>query len=120
MPTYLNGTGCVVTQSDWTGDLLCRVPGDACDCLMTRRDERYDTYAPGLTFDGVPIGAGLFVITNEVRAGRVLRTVHPDGWFDVEYLDATVVLMNGERVSVRAFGKDAHAQWRRDQEEAQR
>lgn len=37
----VNSTGCVVTVSDWTGDVLCRWPGDECDCLMSREDPSY-------------------------------------------------------------------------------
>jgi hypothetical protein len=34
-----NETGCEVSISDWTGDILCRKPGPDCDCLMTKHDE---------------------------------------------------------------------------------
>ena len=36
-----NDTGCIVTISHMTGDVLCRWPGAECDCLMQRIDESY-------------------------------------------------------------------------------
>jgi hypothetical protein len=36
-----NETGCIVTVSHITGDILCRWPGEDCDCLMQRIDESY-------------------------------------------------------------------------------
>ena len=46
MATFLNTySGCVMTRSDWTGDILCRAPGPDCDCDMSRRDESIRVYA---------------------------------------------------------------------------
>jgi hypothetical protein len=39
--TAINETGCVVTTSHVTGDILCRWPGADCDCLMQRTDPSY-------------------------------------------------------------------------------
>lgn len=36
-----NDTGCVITRSHITGDILCRWPGEKCDCLMQRIDASY-------------------------------------------------------------------------------
>lgn len=38
---FTNETGCIVTRSHITGDILCRWPGEECDCLMQRIDVRY-------------------------------------------------------------------------------
>lgn len=38
---FANATGCVVTRSNITGDVLCRWPGEECDCLVSRVDESY-------------------------------------------------------------------------------
>jgi hypothetical protein len=43
MTTYrINVTGCVITVSGMTGDVLCRRPTPACDCLMTKHDMSED------------------------------------------------------------------------------
>jgi hypothetical protein len=41
----INETRCVLTRSHITGDILCRWPGEECDCLMQRVDENYAVYA---------------------------------------------------------------------------
>lgn len=41
MTIVINNTGCVVTVSRITGDILCRWPGTECDCLMQRIDKSY-------------------------------------------------------------------------------
>lgn len=41
---WINDTGCVITRSGITGDILCRWPGEECDCLMQRLDESYASY----------------------------------------------------------------------------
>ena len=42
---FINSTGCVVTQSHITGDILCRVSGPDCDCLMRKPDPSYASHA---------------------------------------------------------------------------
>ena len=37
----INETGCVVTVSHITGDVLCRWPGAECNCLMQKVDDSY-------------------------------------------------------------------------------
>lgn len=41
MASYTNDTGCICTRSEISGDILCRWPGEDCDCLMQRIDESY-------------------------------------------------------------------------------
>lgn len=38
---YRNETGCMVTRSEITGDILCRWPGEDCDCMMQKIDGSY-------------------------------------------------------------------------------
>lgn len=53
----------------------------------------------GNTADGKPIVDGLIVFTNDMKVGKVLAGTERHGWFDVEHLDGTKSMMNGERVS---------------------
>ena len=43
---FSNYTGCIVTRSHITGDILCRWPGPECDCMMQRIDEGYKGWTP--------------------------------------------------------------------------
>ncbi len=38
---FFNDTGCIITRSHITGDILCRVPGYECDCMMSKLDITY-------------------------------------------------------------------------------
>jgi hypothetical protein len=38
---FKNETGCVITRSHITGDILCRWPGEECDCLIQKIDQTY-------------------------------------------------------------------------------
>jgi hypothetical protein len=42
----VNWSGCVVTRSHMTGDIVCQLPGPECDCLISANppDESYATY----------------------------------------------------------------------------
>ena len=40
----INATGCVTTRSEITGDIICRWPGEWCDCLVQGIDGTYAAY----------------------------------------------------------------------------
>lgn len=39
---YVNGTGCEVSRSHITGDIVCQSPGPDCDCLIVAIDRELD------------------------------------------------------------------------------
>jgi hypothetical protein len=39
MSLHTNETGCTVSVSHITGDVVCKTPGELCDCLIVARGE---------------------------------------------------------------------------------
>lgn len=89
--------------------------GPAHNLSMTTQSPEQAAPKLGKTANGIEITDGLIVITNEMRAGKVLAsTATIDGWFDVEYASGGRVMQNAERVATFFAGRSARQMWAND------
>ena len=93
--TFTNETGCEVSRSHMTGDIVCQRPGPDCDCLIVAADAPRVDMDAHYTVDGFHPGIAFYLL------GHVERDTPDTYWDGIREVDrdwVRAVMIGDDRV----------------------